>query len=377
MKILIIGGYGRFGGNLAKLLSDREDLTLLIGGRNEKAARSFCDAYQGVAAIRPLICDRQKIAPVLDAEKPDLVVDASGPFQNYGDDPYQTVKACIAQGIDYFDLADSADFVANIDHLNAQALAANVTALSGVSTCPALSGAVVKAIASDMRITDIALGIAPSPKAELGLSVIKAIFSYTGNPIPTRRNGQNATFIGLTDSRDYQIALSDYPPLMKRRFSAVEAPELRLFPALYPELQNVWVGAGTRPKFLLYMLNGLAWAKSKFGLPDLTPLSTIAHRVLALFKFGPHRGGMLVEVKGEVNGASKTRTWHLIAEGDDGPLIPAIAADALIRKKLAGESLEYGARSAINALTLKDFEASFKLHKIMTTRGFGNEEPIK
>lgn len=381
MKVLIIGGYGRFGGNLARLLSDREDLTLLIGGRNGKAAQNFCEAYQGVATVRPLICDRQRITPVLDIEKPDLVVDASGPFQNYGDDPYQTVKACIAQGIDYFDLADSADFVANIDYLNTQALAANVTVLSGVSTCPALSGAVVKAIASDMHITDIALGIAPSPKAELGLSVIKAIFSYTGNPISTRRDGQDATFIGLTDSRDYQIALADYPPLMKRRFSAVEAPELRLFPALYPELQNIWVGAGTRPKFLLYILNGLAWAKSKFDLPDLTPFSTIAHRVLALFKFGPHRGGMFVEVKGqvkgEVNGEPKTRSWHLIAEGDDGPLIPAIAAEALIRKTLAGESLAPGARSAIDALTLEDFETRFKRHKIVTTRGFGNEEPIK
>lgn len=268
--------------------------------------------------------------------------------------------------MDYFDLADSADFVENIDQLNALALSGNVTVLSGVSTCPALSGAVVRAVASDIQITDIALGIAPSPKAELGLSVIKAILSYTGTCIPIRRDGEDTDFIGLTDSRDYQITIKDYLALEKRRFSAVEAPELRLFPKLYPNLENVWIGAGTRPEFLLRALNGLAWIKAKFGLPALTPLSKIVHWILSLCKFGPHRGGMFVEVKGEKNGERITRNWYLIAEGDDGPLIPAIAAEALIRKRLTGETLAAGARSAIDALTLEDFEGRFERHKIVT-----------
>ena len=45
---------------------------------------------------------------------PDLVVDASGPFQAYGDDPYVVVKACLALNIDYIDLADSSRFVDDI-----------------------------------------------------------------------------------------------------------------------------------------------------------------------------------------------------------------------------------------------------------------------
>jgi len=368
MKILIIGGYGRFGGNLAKLLSDCTDIHFYIAGRNLKKAEEFCDAYMGPASAEPKVLDRNNVEPFLKKEKPDLVVDASGPFQIYGKTPYHVAQACIEAGIDYFDLADSADFVENIGQLNEKAIAQNTTVLSGVSTCPALSGAVIKALAQDTRVTNITIGIAPSPQAELGLSVIKAILSYAGTKIPTRRGGKDTHTIGLTDSRRYQIAPTNYPPLKNRRFSFVEAPELRLLPQLYPSLKTIWVGAGTRPEFLLRVLNILAWAKAKLKFPSLTPLSKLAHRVMSLCKFGPHRGGMFVEVIGEKDDNPICRSWHLIAEGDDGPLIPAIAAEALIRKKLSGEFLAPGARPATDALTLAEFEARFARHRIITSQ---------
>ena len=47
MKILILGGYGVFGGRLARLLADRPDLELLICGRNLAAAAAFCADYTG------------------------------------------------------------------------------------------------------------------------------------------------------------------------------------------------------------------------------------------------------------------------------------------------------------------------------------------
>ena len=366
MKILIIGGYGRFGGNLAKLLGDCEQLTIMIGGRSLSKAEAFCASYPGSAKVIAVRCERHEISDVLGIHNPNLVVDASGPFQAYGDNPYHVAKACIAAGINYFDLADSADFVANIGALNVDAIKADVTILSGVSTCPALSGAIVRDLAQDMSVTDISLGIAPSPKAELGLSVIKGILTYAGAPIETWRDGQATQIVGLAESRRYKIAPCNYLPLEDRRFSAVEAPELNLFPKLYPNLQNIWVGAGTRPEFLLRCLNGLAKVKARFNLLPLTPLAKLAHKVMSLCKFGPHRGGMFVSVTGEVKDQRKTKNWHLVAEGDDGPLIPSIAAEALIRKRLAGEEIAPGARSAINELKLSEFEARFTRHKIKT-----------
>jgi short subunit dehydrogenase-like uncharacterized protein len=111
LKVLILGGYGTFGGRLARLLADEPKLTLVIAGRSHPKAQAFCAGLRAQAEVVPLAFDRDA-----DAERqlrevaPDIVVDASGPFQMYGD-PYRVVRAALALGIDYLDLADSSDFV--------------------------------------------------------------------------------------------------------------------------------------------------------------------------------------------------------------------------------------------------------------------------
>ena len=366
MKVLIIGGYGRFGGNLAKLLSDCSELHLYIAGRNLEKAKRFCETYKGDARVTPVALNRSNIAPFLETHSPDLVVEASGPFQIYGDAPYGVAIASIEAGIDYVDLADSAEFVANIATLNTAAFEKECFVLSGLSTCPTLSSAAVEALAQGQDITDIKIGIAPSPKAELGLSVVKAILSYAGQKIETLKNGKPDEVIGLTEGQRFQIAPADYPPLENRWFCAVEAPELKLFPKHYPNLQNLWVGAGTRPEALLRLLSVLARLKAALYLPTLTPLAKIAHKVLTLCQYGPHRGGMFVEVKITKDKVKSTQSWHLIAEGDHGPLIPSIATEILIRKILAGNRPANGARAAMNVLTLEEFETQFRKHRIVT-----------
>ena len=131
MKLLILGGYGVFGGRLAKLLSDITELEMIIAGRNIAHAEEFCLSFQGAALVQPLRLDRKDIADALRLHQPDLVVDASGPFQDYGEDRYRVVSACIAAGVDYLDFADAADFVFGISKFDAPAKDAGVVVLSG------------------------------------------------------------------------------------------------------------------------------------------------------------------------------------------------------------------------------------------------------
>src|SRR5215470_7207553 len=111
-KILILGGYGTFGGRLARLLADEPRLTVLIAGRSLAKAKAFCASLgQAAATMRPVELNRDgDVAPQLRALKPDIVVDASGPFQAYGTDPYRVVEAALALGVNYLDLADDAAF---------------------------------------------------------------------------------------------------------------------------------------------------------------------------------------------------------------------------------------------------------------------------
>ena len=163
MKILIVGGYGVFGGRLAQLLAECAGLELVIAGRNLAAATRFCADWHGVATVTPLGFDRTAPGAILAGLRPDLVVDASGPFQNYGADPYGLVRAALAVGADYLDLADGAAFVAGISRFDAAAKAAGWFVLAGASSFPVLTVAVVRELAKGMEVTGVAAGIAPHP----------------------------------------------------------------------------------------------------------------------------------------------------------------------------------------------------------------------
>lgn len=362
MKILILGGYGSFGGRLAQLLADDCRLTLLIAGRSLDKAAAFCAGLPPGAARQPLAIDRDgDVERQLAGVGPDLIVDASGPFQTYGDDPYRVVEAALALGIDYLDLADGAAFVEGVARFDAAAQARNMFVLSGVSTCPALTAAVLRKLAQGMaRIDAITGGIAPSPYAGIGRNVVAAIASYAGTPAALVRDGRPACGHALTETLRFTIAPPGCLPLGSRRFSLIDVPDLRLLPALRPGVRSIWFGAGTVPESLHRLLNAVAWLVRLRLLPSLSPFAGLMHRAMALLRWGEHRGGMFVAVRG-LGPANETveRSWHLLAEGDDGPFIPSMAAAAIVRKCLDGRRPAPGARAATTDLELEDYALFF------------------
>lgn len=366
MKLLILGGYGVFGGRLAELLADCAELEILIAGRTERKAIAFCESYKGKATATPLGLDRANIAKALAAHKPDIVVDASGPFQDYGDDPYLVPEACIAAKVDYLDFADAADFVFGISALDEAAKDAGVTVLSGVSSFPVLTAAVLRKLGEDMTLTDVKGGIAPSPYAGIGLNVMKAVIGYAGGPVKLTRNGKPFEARGLAESLRYTVAPAGYLPLRNLHFSLVDVPDLQVLPQAYPDIQNIWMGAGPVPEILHKALNILAKARAALRLPSWEPFAPLFFKILNLMKFGEHRGGMFVEAIGTRKGETITKSWHLLAEGDDGPYIPSMAIEAIIRKWLKGERPATGARPAAEALELADYDALIEDREIYT-----------
>ena len=373
MKILILGGYGVFGGRLAELLADMPELDLLICGRDLGRATRFCATYSGAARVHPHALDRREIAAALASLQPDLVVDASGPFQDYGIDGYQVVETCIAAGVDYLDFADGADFVFGIDRFDTKAKAAGVFILSGVSSFPALTGAVLREMAQTMDIRSVEGGIAPSPFAGIGLNVMRAVVGYAGAPVELRRGGKDTHGIGLAESLRYTVAVPGRLPLRNIRFSLVDVPDLRLIPRSYPTIDDIWMGAGPVPEILHRILNLLAKARARFHLPSFEPFARLFYAVLNRMRFGEHRGGMFLRVRGVEGAKAVERSWHLFAEGDDGPYIPSMAIEALVRKLRAGDRPADGARSSVDALTLADYDALFNGRSIYT--GFHSEQP--
>ncbi|MER9850125.1 saccharopine dehydrogenase NADP-binding domain-containing protein [Mesorhizobium sp. M0106] len=178
MKVLVVGGYGTFGGRTVELLEGEPHLILFVAGRSLAKADAYCKKRAPTAAqLVPALFDRDgDLAAQLAAFEPDIVVDASGPFQAYGEGRYRLIEACIARRINYLDLADGSDFVAGVSAFDEAARNAGVFVLSGVSSFPVLTAAVVRRLSSDLtRVDGIRGGIAPSPFAGVGGNVIRAI----------------------------------------------------------------------------------------------------------------------------------------------------------------------------------------------------------
>jgi hypothetical protein len=377
LTILIVGGYGIFGGRLVDLLADEARLTLIVGGRSIGKARDFCEARQAAATLVPTQLDRNgDIDAVLAEMKPDVLIDASGPFQAYGDDPYRLVKACLGSGVNYLDFADGSAFARGISEFDADAKAKGLFALSAASSCPALSAAAVRELACGLQsVEHIEGGIAPSPFAGIGPNVVRAITSYAGQPVALIRDGKPSIAYGLTQSRRFTIAPPGSLPLRSRRFALVDVPDLQLIPEIMPGVQSVWFGAATEPAIYLRVLGLLAWLVRLRLFPKLSPLAGLFHFIGNHVTWGEHRGGMFVRVTGRTaSGGKVSRSWHLLAEGDTGPSVPAMAIDAIVRKWLGGEPPQPGARPALEDLSLVDFERGFAAKSIVT--GIRDEEAV-
>jgi len=368
---LIVGGYGTFGSRLARLLANDDRLHPIVAGRSLSAARKLA-VELGCEAAR---FDRDgDVRRQIAALKPDILIDASGPFQNYGAAPYRVVEACIALGVPYVDLADSSEFVAGIAAFDAAAREANVFVLSGASTFPVLTAAVLRRFAADgMNIEHVSGGVAPSPYAGLGLSVIRAIASYAGKPVMRLEAGRLTWDYPLTTTRRHTVAPPGALPLHSRLFSLIDAPDLRAIPQLWPDLKSIWMGAGPVPCILHRGLILMAWLVRLRLLPSLSPLAGLFHRTINLLRWGEHRSGMFVQAQGkDASGRPVCRSWHLLAEGDDGPFVPAMAAAAIVRLMLDGNPPPCGARAATTGIELSHYEPWFAGKRIVA--GFRDEQ---
>ncbi len=363
MRVLIVGGYGTFGGRIVELLESEKALSLIVAGRSLTSAKKYCASRgQTAALLMAAQFDRDgDLASQLAFLGPDLVVDASGPFQAYGDGAYRLVEACVAARIHYLDLADGSAFVDGVAAYDERARDSGIYALSGVSSFPVLTAAVVRKLAAPLaRVDEISGGIAPSPFAGVGENVVRAIASYAGQPVAYL--GRTAKVIGrpFTQQRRYTIAPPGRLPLRNTMFSLVDVPDLRVLSQLWPQAKRVWMGAGPVPEILHRALIFCAWLVNLGIVRTLSPLAPLMHWATNKLRWGEHRGGMFVEVKGAgADGVTQKHSWHLLAEGSDGPLIPSMAVQAIVLKHLAGAPPRVGARACVDDLELEDYERLF------------------
>src|SRR5690606_18682564 len=103
----------------------------------------------------------------------------------------------IGAGCHYIDLADARDFVVGLPALDAFAREAGVLAVSGASSVPGLSSAVVSAHAGAFaELRAIEIGISPGNAFDPGLATVSSVLGGVGQPVRMLEDGAWRTVHG-------------------------------------------------------------------------------------------------------------------------------------------------------------------------------------
>lgn len=354
--VLVIGGYGFFGRRIATELAKNPSLRVLLAGRNGERARTAAAAL-GLAAENALGLDAAspRFADELRARGVNTVIHTAGPFQ--GQD-YRVAEAAVRAGCHYIDLADGRLFVGGISALDAAARERGVTVLSGASSIPALSSAVVDRYRPAFaELHSIRAGISSGARAP-GLATVQGVFGYCGRPIRRLEAGRWTETHGWLDLKRHVFP----DPVGSRLLGSCDVPDLDLFPARYPGVTTVTFHAGfasSAGHLVVWACAGLVKAGLMTSMAPLAgPLNLVSRWLEPVIS---DKGGMFVQMEGlDHAGRPLTKRWWLIAERNDGPYVPCGASLALVNKLAAGKALPAGARPCMGDLTVEEYLAPLK-----------------
>jgi hypothetical protein len=349
--VLVLGGYGFFGRRIATALSADAGIRLLIGGRDLALARQTAVAL-GLPEAHAVVVDAQsaRLDGELRALGVEVLVHTAGPFQ--GQD-YRVASAAVAAGSHYIDLADGRQFVAGIGTLDSLARQRGLSVVSGASSVPALSSAVVDRYADRfVRMDCIEIGISSGARVP-GLATVKGIFSYAGKPFPCWRDGRWATAHGWLGLKRYRFPA----PLGGRWLGTCDVPDLELLPQRHPGVRTVTFHAGFASGMGHLVVWALACGVRAGVLPSLAPFAGLLHRLSRWMEpLVSDQGGMFVRIRGlDVDQRPLQVCWHLLARQNHGPHIPCGAAIALARKLARGDKLPAGAMPCVGLLRVEEF----------------------
>lgn len=358
--ILVLGGYGNFGKRISKSLAVA-GFPVIIAGRNMRKAGSLLDTLPGQGHAVAIFDVDQDLKTHLAKLKPSSVINTCGPFQSAD---YSIAKTCIEEAIPYIDLADARDFVCGITELNQNAIDAGIPVISGASTVPGLSSAVLEEYGHEFsRIMSLKFGISPGQKAERGLATTQGILSYVGKPLRRFASVKPKAF-GWQDL--YQ---QNYPVIGRRWMANCDIPDLDLLPKVYG-IDRIQFSAGLE----LAPLHLGLWVMSllvRLGVPvDLPKLSGPLLKISNWFNyFGSADGGMHILLEGyDHAGQSHRLNWFIIAMNGDGPQIPTIPAIVLSKKIAKREFPAAGAMPCVGLVSLTEYLEELSAFEVSTYR---------
>ena len=219
--VVVFGGYGTFGGHVARELARRGHVVTVAGrdrARAEAAAAALGPRHRALAADAS---DPGSCRIALSGQT--VAVSCAGPFSALGE---ALLEACVAARCHYADIADDRAYAACVRGWDGRFRAAGLTAVYGCSSRPGLSGALALLAREQAgpppeaaRVTLFIGNLNPK-----GAAAVRSAVSVLGRPVAAPQG----TLRGFADRE--VVALP--PPFGRRAVYNFDGAEYDLLPGL-------------------------------------------------------------------------------------------------------------------------------------------------
>jgi saccharopine dehydrogenase-like NADP-dependent oxidoreductase len=307
LKTVVLGGYGNFGARICRALHDHSEIEIVVAGRDERRAATFAAELGGRVGHARLDTSQTDLKQALRYLRAELVIHTAGPFQRQG---YEVPLAVAAAGAHYIDLADGRRFVCDFNEAaNAAFIRQKRLAISGASTAPALSSAVIDYLSKNwQKISTIDFCIAPAQTAPRGVATLSAVLDYCGAPLQVWENGVWKTRYGWANPKSVEFAR-----LQPRIGALCDIPDLELLPQRYAGAHTVMFRAALEIGITQRTLAVMALLRRLGLIRQPHRFAKIFHQTAkGLDRFGSALGGMVVRVTGidKIWNTGSTRMAH-------------------------------------------------------------------
>jgi hypothetical protein len=219
--VLIVGGYGVVGGQIAQILADRNpDLGILIAGRSLEAARAKARTIPGAEPIRLDLADADPLAGL--AVQPDLVLAAVNDHEQD-----HLLTAALRRGIAYLDITRWTDRLRDAATRLLALPAPSALIVFASSWMASVPATLARHLSHDLAVTDaIHLDIVYALKDKAGPNSADYM-DRLSIPFPVVENGSRVTKMPLTDPRPV-----DFPHGRTIKTYRLDTPDQITLPAI-------------------------------------------------------------------------------------------------------------------------------------------------
>jgi len=363
-RILILGGRGRIGRQVAADLAAHTNAEITITGR-DTPAKPVPDLGPQVTFLPLDLVNQESVTEAIrrlqvsgDRTK-NIVIHCAGPF-HYRD--ASVLHTCIKAGVNYVDVSDHSSFTRKAMVYKAAAETAGVTAIVNTGIFPGISNSMVRQDVEHLDQAErIHLSYVVAGSGGAGITVMRTTFLGLQRPFQAWINGEWQTIQPYSDRERIEFPA----PYGRTGVYWFDMPETFTLPDTFP-VQTVITKFGTVPNFYNYLTGWVAHGWHPRLLQTKAVIEFLSHVSLGMTRVTDRWSGIGVAIRSEVRGTKDGQPAQSCSTlvHDNTAIAAGCGTGSVAEFLLSGQLNKPGVWATEQALPTDLFEQAMQRRKI-------------